>query len=136
MAEYLLDANVVIALTIAEHEHHDAAEGWFAGVDAAWLCPVVEGALLRFLLRIGEHASTAADVLRELHAHPRIGFLQDRISYGELAIADLSGHRQVTDVYLAGLAGAAGLRLATFDAALHRLRPAQTTLLSSGRKKS
>ena len=68
MTAYLLDANVLIALTVAEHEHHARASNWMAGIDRFALCPVVEGALVRFLVRIGERASVAATLLRHVHA--------------------------------------------------------------------
>jgi len=49
----LLDADVLIALTVAEHEHHDRSIDWMAGVDIFAVFPIVEGALIRFLLRMG-----------------------------------------------------------------------------------
>ena len=51
---YLLDANVLIALTVAEHEHHERASTWAATVNRFAVCPIVEGALVRFLVRTGE----------------------------------------------------------------------------------
>lgn len=51
---YLLDANVLIALTVQEHEHHARASTWAATVDRFAICPIVEGALVRFLVRLGE----------------------------------------------------------------------------------
>jgi len=30
---HLLDANVLIALTVGEHEHHVRASSWAAGID-------------------------------------------------------------------------------------------------------
>ena len=68
MTAYLLDANVLIALTVAEHEHHARASDWMAGIDRFALCPGVEGALVRFLVRIGERASVATTLLRHVHA--------------------------------------------------------------------
>lgn len=59
MSTYLLDANVLIALVLAEHEHHDRAARWILDVEAFALCPVVQGSLVRFLLRLGETAGTA-----------------------------------------------------------------------------
>lgn len=36
----LLDANVLIALVVAEHAHHDAAEEWFTTSDGGFAtCP-------------------------------------------------------------------------------------------------
>ena len=44
----LLDANVLIALLVADHLHHDAAEAWFAASgDRFATCPVTEGSLTR-----------------------------------------------------------------------------------------
>ena len=57
MTTFLLDANALIALTIAEHEHHERASDWLATVEAFAVSPVVEGALVRFLVRIGEAVS-------------------------------------------------------------------------------
>jgi len=31
----LLDANVLIALTVAEHEHHQRARAWFSATEGA-----------------------------------------------------------------------------------------------------
>jgi uncharacterized protein len=123
---HLLDANVLIALTVSEHEHHDRASDWLANVPAFALCPVVEGALLRFVLRMGESTATGAALLGRIRAHPRCEFWPDDISYRDVDMADLHGHRQVTDAYLADLAAAHGGRLATFDRALTALRPAVT----------
>ena len=46
MTTYLLDANVLIALTVAEHEHHELVSSWAAGGQRIALCPVVEGSLV------------------------------------------------------------------------------------------
>jgi len=61
---HLLDANVLIALTVAEHEHHDRASRWVAGIERFALCPVVEGALVRFLVRVGETPAVPVELLR------------------------------------------------------------------------
>ena len=49
---HLLDANALFALTLTDHEHHQRASSWAAGVDRIALCPVVEGSLIRFLVRL------------------------------------------------------------------------------------
>lgn len=129
MTAHLLDANVLIALTVVEHEHHDRASDWLSAEAAFAVCPVVEGALVRFVLRVGESAATASALLREVRAHPGCRFLPDDLSYQDVDLTGLTGHRQVTDAYLAGLAAAHGSRLATFDAGLSRARPASTFLV-------
>jgi predicted nucleic acid-binding protein len=48
---YLLDANVIIALTVAEHLDHDRASAWVGGVGRFASCPIVEGALDQGLAR-------------------------------------------------------------------------------------
>jgi len=126
---FLLDANVLIALTVAEHEHHERATTWLASVERFAVCPVVEGALLRFLLRVGESSETAAAVLAGVRAAERSDFWADSISYADVDIATVPGHRQVTDTYLAALASDHSGRLATFDRALASRHPESCTLV-------
>ncbi len=128
-AAFLLDASALIALLVGEHEHHDRAAAWAAGVEAIALCPIVEGALVRFFVRGGESPGTAAAVLAELHASPRCTFLADQISYTSADLGHVMGHRQVTDAYLASLAVYHGDRLATFDRALAQARPDAVELI-------
>lgn len=130
MTTYLLDADVLIALTVAEHEHHERASAWASTIDAFALCPVVEGALVRFLVRIGESARVAQDVLRAVHALPGCEFWPDTLSYVATDLDHLHGHRQVTDAYLASLAAARpGATLATLDERLVRSLPDRTLLV-------
>lgn len=123
MTTYLLDANVIIALTVAEHEHHDRASDWLVGVTTFAVCPVVEGALVRFVMRLGETGATARALAEGLRTHPRGNFWPDDVSYADIHLSDLRGHRQVTDAYLAGLADKRKGRVATFDSAFAALRP-------------
>lgn len=129
MTTYLLDANVLIALTINEHEYHRRASAWLASVDRFVLCPVVEGALVRFLLRMGESGATARAILDAVHDHPRSSFRADELSYRAVAPDSLQGHRQVTDAYLAALATQYGCLLATFDRGLAARHPVQCRLV-------
>jgi toxin-antitoxin system PIN domain toxin len=127
---YLLDANVLIALVVAEHEHHVRVSTWLSGVDRVALCPVVEGALVRFLVRAGEAVEVAREVLRSLYADPRCDFWPDELSYGEADLSHVRGHRQVTDAYLTALAATHdGALLATLDQGLARDRSARTLLV-------
>ena len=119
MTTYLLDANVLIALTIAEHEHHVAASTWAAGVDGFVLCPVVEGALIRYLIRTGETARAAQDLLSAVSDRRGYHFWPDSVSYNQADVEHVRGHRQVTDAYLVSLAGEhPDARLATLDQGL------------------
>ena len=130
MTTYLLDANVLIALTVAEHEHHPRASAWAAGIDHFALCPIVEGALVRFLVRIGESARVAKDVLRAVHRMPGCDFWPDSLSYVDADLGHVRGHRQVTDAYLVSLAaGRVGTAVATLDEGLALELPDLTLLV-------
>jgi len=60
----LLDAKVLIALVVAEHVHHDAAAEWLSTSDAPFAtCPITQGSLVRFLVRSGQSAAAARDVV-------------------------------------------------------------------------
>lgn len=128
MTTHLLDANVLIALTVAEHEHHDRAAAWAADHHFA-LCPIVEGALVRFLVRIGESHGTATAVLTALHASGRCDFWPDSLSYADTDLRHVTGHRQVADAYLVALADSRDAKLATFDRRLAVAAPTTVELL-------
>lgn len=129
MTTHLLDANVLIALTIREHEHHERASEWLAGAAEFAVSPVVEGALVRFFLRTGESGATAHAVLSLVRTHPRCEFWPDDLSYLTVELSDLRGHRQVTDAYLAASARHHGGLLATLDAGLVVQHPDVARLL-------
>lgn len=126
---YLLDANALIALAVADHEHHDRAAAWAADVERIAVCPIVEGALVRFLVRLGEDRATALTVLSDMYASPRCAFWPDSISYTAADLGHVVGHRQVTDAYLAALAASRGGRLATFDRGLAAAHPEYVDLI-------
>lgn len=128
---YLLDANVLIALTIADHEHHQRVADWAASVDRLAVCPIVEGALVRFLVRVGERPDVAKQVLRLVREHPRCEFWSDDLSYVGVDLGHVRGHRQVTDAYLASLAASrVGYLLATLDQGLASALPDVTHLIT------
>jgi toxin-antitoxin system PIN domain toxin len=126
---YLLDANAVIALVIAEHEHHGRVASWTASADTIALCPITEGAMVRYLIRVGETPATASHLLTALRESARTDFWPDSISYADTALDHITGHRQVTDAYLASLAASRGARLATFDEALAATLPKHVELI-------
>lgn len=118
----LLDANVLIALVVDDHVHHDAAEGWLAGHNGRIAtCPITEGSLVRLLIREGQSADTAKAVVSAVASDPRHEFWPDQISYSDVSLAGVIGHRQVTDAYLAQLARVHKGHLATFDQGLAKL---------------
>lgn len=115
----LLDANVLIALLVADHVHHPAAEDWFVRAPERFAtCPITEGSVVRLLVREGQTVRAARAVLGEVSGDERHDFWPDSISYREVELRGVVGHRQVTDAYLAQLARARGGRLATFDKGL------------------
>ena len=126
---YLLDANAVIALVIAEHEHHGRIAIWSKSADTIALCPVTEGAMVRYLIRVGETPATALQLLAALSESTKADFWPDSISFADTALEHITGHRQVTDAYLASLAASHGARLATFDEALARTLPEHVELI-------
>ncbi len=118
----LLDANVLIALVVAEHVHHDAAADWLAVSDAGFAtCAITQGSLVRFLVRAGRSAAAARDVVSAVAASNRHEFWPDSVSFGDVEVGGVVGHRQVTDAYLAQLARSRNGRLATLDSGLAHL---------------
>ena len=118
----LLDANVLIALLVDDHVHHQAAENWFVGMAGSFAtCPITQGSLMRLLIREGQPAAAARAILNGTAADPRHEFWADDISYADVPSQGIISHRQVTDAYLAQLARARGTRLATFDQGLAQL---------------
>ena len=121
----LLDVNVLVALFNPDHIHHDTAHDWFAEnhTDGWATCPITEQGVVRILanpkvlerIRADRGAGRSArDVLSSGHHH----FWSDTISLRDATLFNLShisGHRQLTDVYLLGLAKKMEGRLATFD---------------------
>ena len=78
---------------------------------------------MRFLVRLGESTATATAVLAGLHASPRCEPWPDDLAFTDVDLRHVTGHRQVTDAYLAALAEHHGGRLLTFDRALAAARP-------------
>lgn len=129
MTTWLLDSNALIALVLTDHEHHPRAVSW-AGTDRrVAVCPIVEGALVRFLVRVGEHPRSAVEVLTALRSSPRVEHWPETLSYADVDLGHLTGHRQVTDAYLAALARAHDGRLATFDTGLAAALPDRVDLI-------
>ena len=126
-ARALLDVNVLIALLDADHMHHRPAVTWLsANIDAGWAsCAITQNACVRIMSQPGYPAAMpAAGVAARLRkatqsAHHR--FVASTISLLDPELFDtaqLLGPKQVTDVYLLGLAVSHGLRLVTFDGAI------------------
>lgn len=125
MVACLLDANVLIALFDADHVHHRNVRDWFVELKGPFAsCPIVEGALTRWIVRIEGRNGTASAKreLRKLAADARYRFWPDDLGYADVNWDGVLGHGQVTDAYLAALARKRGGQIATLDrglAALH-----------------
>ena len=118
----LLDANVLIALVVTEHVHHDAAAEWLSLSDNGFAtCPITQGSLVRFLLRAGQPTAAAREVVRALENAARHEFWPASVSFADVELDGVIGHRQVTDAYLAQLARTHDGQLATLDSGLAHL---------------
>lgn len=121
----LLDVNVLVALFDADHVHHDLAHDWFAdNRSAGWAtCPVTENGLVRVLANPSYGSPLSGvpamlDRLAKFRASGHHEFWSDSLSLTDTAIFKPSfvrGYRQLTDVYLLGLALKKSGCLATFD---------------------
>lgn len=132
MSGHLLDANVLIALFDADHIHHRVVRNWFVSLQEGFAtCPIVEGALVRWLVRIEGRTGVAAAMreLTRLAADPRHSFWPDALPYRQVRWTGVLGHGQVTDAYLAQLARHHGGHIATMDRGLAALHDDVATLI-------
>lgn len=121
----LLDVNLLVALFDPDHVHHDLAHDWFSDNRArGWAtCAATENGFVRVVA----HPAYGSLVTRPVELVTRLGqlcgvsghrFWADTVSLRDGALFDcrrVGGHRQVSDVYLLGLAQRKGGTLATFD---------------------
>jgi toxin-antitoxin system PIN domain toxin len=142
----LLDVNVLVALFQPDHVHHELAHDWFAeNRRAGWAtCPITETGLVRLLTNprfhtVGIAVSSVVERLRRFQSDSAHEWWEASISLADSALFQLTaikGHRQVTDVYLAGLAHSRGGKLVTFDravlwSAVTGARPSLVEILSA-----
>lgn len=125
MAIALLDVNVLVALFFPDHVHHEIAHDWFADYRASgWAtCPVTVNGFIRVatqqptetgLIRPMEAVEHLTRLCTDRHHH----FWSAAVSLTDATLfvpSSLAGHRQVTDVYLLGLAVRMNGALVTFD---------------------
>ncbi len=92
---WLLDGNVLVALRIDSHVHHDRVHRWFAGLgqDRFATCIFTQATLVRVHMKWGDSLSS----LKVPHRH-------------------LQGGAQVTDAWLAEIVRRRKWRLATLRA--------------------
>lgn len=128
MSIVLLDANVLIALAWPEHEAHERVGRWFARRSrSGWAtCPFTQLAFVRILSNpaFSRDALTprnAVALLADNLKLPNHHFWAASISLSEAMRKigrTLTGHGQVTDAYLLGLAVHQTGKLATLDKAI------------------
>ena len=121
----LLDVNLLVALFDPDHIHHDLAHDWFEDHhrDGWATCAVTENGFVRILANPLYGATTTrphelVGRLAQFCSTKHHVFWPDAVSLSDKRIFNSSmirGHRQVTDVYLLGLARKMGGSLATFD---------------------
>ncbi len=124
---YLLDVNVLIALSWPQHVHHSRAHAWFsADAIRGWVTtPVTEAGFVRIssnaaLIPWAVPVGDAVAAVAAMRAIPGHGFISDNSSLADPAI-DISGMvtpRQVTDFHLVNLAVRSESVLATLDSAI------------------
>lgn len=125
---WLLDANLLIALTQAAHVHHAEAHQWMSlAPRRRWAtCALTQLAFVRLTSnpRVVGSAIAPADAMQALGAMtaaPHHEYWDDApapLRSATLGSAALVGHRQVTDAYLLDLAMVRSARLATLDRGL------------------
>ena len=120
----LLDVNVLIALLDGAHVHHAAAQAWMARAGkTGWAsCPLTQNGCIRIMTQpsypsapflMQDVVSRLAEAARSNHE-----FWPDDINTLETSQFQwphILGHRQLTDVYLLGLAVKHEGRFVTFD---------------------
>ena len=121
----LLDINLLIALFDKSHVCHEAAHQWFGrNRSLGWAtCPLTENGFVRIVSNSAYpgRRTNLADAIARLEEFRTSGhhvFWPDSVSLRDGNLfrpVHITGHRQLTDVYLLALALQRGGRLATFD---------------------
>ena len=120
----LLDINVLIALHDRDHVHHIRAATWFeANIEHGWAsCPLTQNGCLRIMNQPGYSspqplAALMAMLQRSTSATVHETWFDDIsiLDAARFQQAHMHGHRQLTDLYLLGLAVKNKGRLASFD---------------------
>jgi len=116
---------MLVALFDPMHIHHEAAHEWFGhNRSRGWAtCPLTENGFVRVVSNPqypgqGTSLRDAVARLAEIRRSADHFFWQDSVSVCEadhFQATYIQGHRQLTDVYLLGLAVANRGRLVTFD---------------------
>lgn len=129
----LLDLNVLIALADPEHIHRQKAERWFlsTGKDDWGICPLTEAGFIRVVTNPAMRPAAvtlerAIAILQALMAHPGCHYWPITNAESWVALtapfaSRISGHQQIMDAYLLGIAIKENGVLVTFDRGLKYL---------------
>lgn len=118
------DVNVLIALFDPAHQHHAVASEAFVelGSDGWVTCSVVENGFLRVISNPSYlNAVTLAEAASLLQAaiantnHRRLDQFVSLLDSDRFLPSKLVSHRQITDLYLLGMAILHDVKLITFD---------------------
>jgi uncharacterized protein len=132
MAEYLLDVNVLLALTWPNHEFHEAAHRWWALSRRTWAtCAITELAFIR----LSSNPQFTRDAVTPYEAAAlleRLVTLEQHEYWSELPRLSpedcrrMTGHKQITDFYLTKLAVLHKAKVATFDSRIQAITAPET----------
>jgi toxin-antitoxin system PIN domain toxin len=120
----LLDVNVLIALSDPDHVFHSVAKTWWVmHREEGWAtCPLTQNGCVRIIGQPGypnpQPAITVIKLLAHTCSDPCHEFWSDDASLldaRQFQHTHIHGCRQITDLYLLGLAIRHGGRLVTFD---------------------
>jgi toxin-antitoxin system PIN domain toxin len=136
---FLLDTNVLIALATPAHPHHLKALDWFAEKGSlGWAtCPITQAGFVRIMSNPAASpyalsVDQAIQLLQSNMQHPHHHQWTDEIMLPDAAgllKARLTGHQQVTDLYLLALAFHKKGRLATLDGSIASILPSESRFL-------
>jgi toxin-antitoxin system PIN domain toxin len=133
----LLDVNMLVALGWSSHAHHEVARDWIErNRDFGWAtCPITQNAFARISSNTAftpdaVAPSMAVQLLRNLTHTKGHVFWPDDMALVDLDLSGMIlGHKQVTDVYLLGLAKYHSGRLVTLDQKIASMLPRASRLL-------
>jgi uncharacterized protein len=132
---HLLDLNVLVALTDSEHRHYRKVQEWFDahGKSDFGICPLTEAGFVRVTTNPTYPSGPrkfelATAILQMLKGHPGYWYCEMVESWDPLTApfaARITGHQQVTDAYLLGLAIKQNGVLVTLDKAIQYMAGAK-----------
>src|ERR1700743_3195439 len=137
------DVNVWIALTVAEHTHHEAATEWYntADWDSLVFSRVTQMGLLRLLTNehvMGKRAASSGGAWKIMDGVPRnpgIRFAAEPSAiesvWREFSESQQSSPNLWTDAWLAAFALTTGFTLVTFDRGFARYEGIPLEILST-----